>query len=118
VDRAAGPAGVGDCRRPGGRRWLGTGEKEEGGGPSTPVLTLVGDGLRRWSRGKGRPAVEVGGGGANGGAVGVERACLARCGAVRGWCLSFYRRRRSVPGKNLSDDLGGDPARWAAAAGP
>jgi hypothetical protein len=43
------------------------GKRKRGRGLSTPVLTLVGDGLRRCLRGKGRPAVEVGGGGANGG---------------------------------------------------
>jgi hypothetical protein len=39
------------------------------------VLTLVGDGLRRWFRGKERPAVEVGGGGTNGGGGGAIGRC-------------------------------------------
>jgi hypothetical protein len=39
------------------------------------VLTLVGDGLRRWFRGKGRLAVEVGSGGANGGGGGAIGLC-------------------------------------------
>jgi hypothetical protein len=43
------------------------GKRRRGRGLATPVLTLVSDGLRRCLRGKGRPAVEMGGGGANGG---------------------------------------------------
>jgi hypothetical protein len=39
------------------------------------VLTLVGDGLRRWFRGKERPAVEVGGDGANGDGGGAIGRC-------------------------------------------
>jgi hypothetical protein len=39
------------------------------------VLTLVWDGLRRWFRGKERPAVEVGGGGTNGGGGGAIGRC-------------------------------------------
>jgi hypothetical protein len=39
------------------------------------VLTLVGDGLRRWLRGMGRPAVGVVGGGANGGGGGAIERC-------------------------------------------
>jgi hypothetical protein len=51
-----GPAAAGD-----------RGKGRGGRGLATPVLTLVRDGLRRCLRGKGRPAVEVCGGGANGG---------------------------------------------------
>jgi hypothetical protein len=39
------------------------------------VLTLVGDVLRRWFHGKERPAVEVGGDGANGGGGGAIGHC-------------------------------------------
>jgi hypothetical protein len=63
-----------------GRRQPGTGGKGGGGrGLSTPMLTWVGDGLRRCFRGKGRPTVEVGGGGANGG-VAVQ---LGATGSLR-----------------------------------
>jgi hypothetical protein len=66
-----------------GRRRPGTGGKGGGGrGLATPVLTLVSDGLRRCLRGKGRPAVEMDGGGANGG-VAVR---LSATGSSRlGW---------------------------------
>jgi hypothetical protein len=62
------PAGGGACRRFQPRRRPGTREKGRGGrGDPTPVLTLASDGLRRCLRGKGRPVVEMGGGGAIGG---------------------------------------------------
>jgi hypothetical protein len=66
-----------------GRRRPGTGGKGGGGrGLTILVLTLVSDGLRRCLRGKGRPAVEMGGGGANGG-VAVR---LSATGSSRlGW---------------------------------
>jgi hypothetical protein len=45
----------------------GRGKGGGGRGLATTVLTLASDGLRRCLRGKGRPAVEMGGGGAIGG---------------------------------------------------
>jgi hypothetical protein len=62
----------------------GQGERKRGRGLSTPVLTLVGDDLRRWLRGKGRPAVGVVGGGADGGGGGST--CAGEGTAQRGVC--------------------------------
>jgi hypothetical protein len=75
------------------------GKGRGGRGLSTPVLTLVGDGLRRWLRGKGRPAVEVVGGGTDGGGGGALGHCWRLedgVGSGEKVVPAFYRRRRTV----------------------
>jgi hypothetical protein len=71
-----------------GRRRPGAGGIEGGGrGLAPTVLTLAKDGLRRCLRGKGRPAVKMGGGGANGG-VAVR---LSAAGSSWLWCGAARR---------------------------
>jgi hypothetical protein len=92
------------------------GKRKRGRGLSTSVLTLVGDGLRRWLHGKGRPTVEVVGGGADGGGDGA----LGRCwrledgvGSGEKVVPAFYRRRRSVRGGDISGgEVAGGGGAW------
>jgi hypothetical protein len=51
--------------------------------------------------------------------VGGCGCSIARCGTARGVVLALYRRRRSVPGQNISPATSAPaPARWAAVVGP
>jgi hypothetical protein len=73
-------------------------------------------GLRTWLRGKGRPAVEVVGSGADGGGGGALGCCWRLengVGSGEKVVPAFYRRRRSVRGGDIS---GGEVAGGARAA--
>jgi hypothetical protein len=73
------------------------------------VLTLVGDGLWRWFHGKEWPAVEVGGGGANGGGGAIGRCWELEDGVGNGekTTVLFIGSLRRFEGKI-------SPRRWGS----